>query len=192
MVSSRGDEILTGGLEGVAHLWHILHHSLCPRALQAWNPNHSGFLEVTQHRTLRPEQNRVGISFLFPFLFTNLGFILECNWLLIYNVLFVFKCTVRWHIFIYTESCSFMDSFPVQVIGQCCVDFPVLTVDIRWLSILYVNIYISSVQLLSHVCLFAIPWTAALLGFPVDICIYVCVYIYIHTYISVYLWMPTF
>lgn len=84
---------------------------------------HSGFLEVTQHRTLRPEQNRVGISFLFPFLFTNLGFILECNWLLIYNVLFVFKCTARWHIFIYTESCSFMDSLPVQVIGQCCVDF---------------------------------------------------------------------
>ena len=39
----------------------------------------SGFLEVTQHRTLRPERNTVGISFLFPFLFTNLGFILECN-----------------------------------------------------------------------------------------------------------------
>lgn len=72
---------------GTAGVWKVL--LICgtfsttpgaPGRSRLETQTHSGFLEVTQHRTLRPERNRVGISFLFPFLFTNLGFILECNW----------------------------------------------------------------------------------------------------------------
>ena len=46
-----------------------------------------------------------------------------------------------------------MDSFPVQLIGQCCVEFPVLTVDPMWLSILYVNIYIYKFSSVAQSCL---------------------------------------